>query len=142
LKDEKLHSDNLFKAETDLSSHLKDFYDQPLYLNKEGYEGKLREDLEKEEEIKKLEVELMRMKEKTEIYEEAHKDLVKKKNQMESERKMLQFARGNIQSSFRGFFIRKTLKKKYKKILAGLVKPKPNMNPDPKTNNKGKGKNK
>lgn len=140
LKDEKLHSDNLFKAETDLSSHLKDFYDQPLFLNKEGYEGKLREDLEKEEEIKRLEVELMSLKEKTEVYEEAHKDLIQKKNHMESERKMLEFACSNIQSSFRGFFIRKTMKKKYKKILAGLVKPKPNMNPDPKGGNKNNGK--
>jgi hypothetical protein len=52
---------------------------------------------------------------------------------------MLNYACGYIQSGFRGFFTRKGLKKKFKKILTGLVKPKPSMNLDIKGGKGGKG---
>lgn len=139
-REEKSLVDQVAKNEADLDNHIRDNYDVPLQSFKQQHMEKLKEDQEKAKEIQKLNTKLQKHIEKNEAYEIAHKDYVDKVTQMEMEKKMLAFSCGSVQSAFRGFLTRKTLRKKFAKILTGLrkVKPAPVQPTKPVKGGKGK----
>jgi hypothetical protein len=106
-------------------------YDKDMEMHKESIECLKKEDGENRLEMNKKKMEKDKVKQTYQVYQETYDKHQKKMEILSYENEVKVNASELIQAQFKGFWIRKTQTKKYKKILAPLKKVKVEVCPPP-----------